>query len=153
MTTYVSMYVCDIFLLYRKGTKPGTWALCFAEGTRDKFVTAEPAVWIVVVHDDCPSGTMKEAGHCVPCNVGTFWTSSACVVCPSGQYQDTPGQTSCKASHQCALGEEVARALTASTDRECRACEPSTYQDELGQAACKQKRNCVPGQVLWVCTS
>ena len=32
----------------------------------------------------------------VPCPPGRYYTSSDCMLCADGQYQDTPGQPTCK---------------------------------------------------------
>jgi hypothetical protein len=85
----------------------------------------------------CTAGNYLEDGACVPADPGHFVADGAEAreKCASGEYQDQPGQSSCKVIGE---GSEATGAdpdgLAATGVRQCPV---GRYQDQPGQSSCK----------------
>jgi len=111
------------------------------------------------------SANKQGATQCTPCAAGTFDhdnnTATACENCPTGQFQDAAGQSSCKSctnpgyfldNFVDATSKEGARECnqcTAGTfdhdnnpSTACQSCPTGQFQDENGKTECK---NCTAG--------
>ena len=100
--------------------------------------------------DRCPLGSWATGGKegkagrgstlCRQCGLGQFLNGDACQLCPSGKYQDTPGQVKCK---NCTTGHSIQTRTTCTTCHaggyfdgyDCVAC-PTGYYSLAGDKSC-----------------
>lgn len=90
----------------------------------------------LTTQSDCPAGTYSAAGAsaCTTCPIGHYCPADGsksmaykAMACPDGQYQDEPGQTSCK---ECTAGSSCADKSMKPVD-----CQPGTFS-LAGATAC-----------------
>ncbi|KAJ8249719.1 hypothetical protein COCON_G00229350 [Conger conger] len=101
--------------------------------------------------DFCSTGQVLREGKCTSCSVGSFYSGEQeqCVLCPTGSYQDTPGQLTCEpcpstdiqgiagaknvseCGGQCPPGH-----FSSDGFRPCQPCTLGTFQPEPGRVLC-----------------
>ncbi|XP_061107774.1 signal peptide, CUB and EGF-like domain-containing protein 1 isoform X1 [Conger conger] len=99
----------------------------------------------------CSTGQVLQEGQCASCSVGSYYSGEEdlCVPCPSGTYQDTPGQLSCqpcpnsnsqglpgaKNISQCG-GQCLPGQFSSDGFQPCQPCPLGTFQPEPGRVLC-----------------
>jgi hypothetical protein len=127
---HAGTYHCDLCAM-------GTFTIAVAQTA---CITCRPGTYGLSISDH----TSQDA-HCEDCQVGRYggggdqsYEAGHCINCPTGKFEETSGQTTCKL---CALGKyQDEEDQTA-----CKLCAKGSYADENGLPVCKA---CMMGRYM-----
>lgn len=127
------------------------------EACPEGYTSAAANAGTCVPVGSCPGGTVlvmgegDEAGVCEECEAGNFCPggASAAQPCPAGAWDhDEDAATDCVEQTNCAPGEFVKHAGSATSDRECTPCDGGTFSLEGNAFECTAWTTCGAGSFV-----